>query len=310
LCSGNQLLMEIMLEQLIEFISVYNDVPHFSYTMVGRQTHDNANGLGIEDTPYLNMLKHLQRKKYLENTVLFFLGDHGIRYGGLRNTYQGRLEENLPALYVVFPSWFRKEYKNLYKNLISNSRKLTSNMDLFATFHDIINIGKGQVQYNYHGKYGVSLLRDIPADRTCEDLKIPHYFCTCGRYTKHNVTDPMVRNVSMFVVSSINRILVNVTKYCVTLRLVRIISSHINVAPPVKLSESIDTRIADYIVKIRVKPSNGIFEAGVRYDSSLNTMKLVGDISRLNVYRGQSNCVKNLNNGILLERYCFCRYRK
>ena len=43
--------------------------------------------------------------------------DHGARFGRFRNTAQGRIEERLPVQLLVFPKWFKKEYKSVYETL-------------------------------------------------------------------------------------------------------------------------------------------------------------------------------------------------
>ena len=52
-----------------------------------------------------------------ENTLVILGSDHGTRFGRFRNTGQGRIEERLPVQLLVFPKWFKKEYKSGYETL-------------------------------------------------------------------------------------------------------------------------------------------------------------------------------------------------
>jgi hypothetical protein len=45
----------------------------------------------------------------LNKTVLIFLSDHGIRFGAIRKTSVGKLEERLPFMFLIFPDWFLKK---------------------------------------------------------------------------------------------------------------------------------------------------------------------------------------------------------
>lgn len=305
-CTGNQLVVEAIIDSMMEFVEVYHDAPHFAFSLISKPTHDNNNGLGIEDLPYYRMLKNLQKKQLLNNTVVIFMGDHGSRYGSLRNTFQGRLEENLPGLFLTLPEWFRKEHKNLYENMKSNAKKLTSNFDIYATLMDIIDIGKGNSSYIYKGKYGKSLLRKIPMSRTCSDIGIPPIYCACSSYKKINSSDVMVKNASVFVVSKVNNFLKDVKDLCTKLTLKETMRAQKTVVNEKFIAEK-HTKIVDYVVTVKVNPSKAIFEAGVRYNHDTKNMTLLGSISRLNKYAGQSDCLRKKKNTLITERYCFCK---
>jgi hypothetical protein len=52
-----------------------------------------------------------------KNTLLIFGSDHGARFGAFRGTSLGRMEERLPLQLLVFPEWFKNEYKEIYEML-------------------------------------------------------------------------------------------------------------------------------------------------------------------------------------------------
>ena len=76
-------------------------------------THNNLNFARLADKPYLRYLKAMKKSGILNNTMLIFLGDHGVRYGPIRQTYIGALEERLPTLFIALPEWFRAKYVNI-----------------------------------------------------------------------------------------------------------------------------------------------------------------------------------------------------
>ncbi|XP_060065935.1 uncharacterized protein LOC132546243 [Ylistrum balloti] len=304
LCSGNSLILQSIFDKLAAFITTYQHVPHFTFTFVTNPSHDNPNGVGVVDLPLTRTLTDLNARGLLDNTVLLIFGDHGSRYGQIRNTYQGRLEEHLPAFYVSLPRWFRREHRNLYENLKENRNKLTSNVDVFATLHDILELGKGHMTPRVAGKYGTSLLRNISTNRTCDDLKIPTNFCICKSIPEsYSTNTSIVHEISQWIVKNINLILKDVHRMCSNLKLNIIHNAWRSLFKPHNTG-NVNTE-GEYVIQFNVVPSFAEFEATVRYYKK--QFLLLGDILRLNKYSGQSDCVLHHKNASVLERYCYCK---
>jgi hypothetical protein len=95
-------------------------------------------------------------------TVLFFLSDHGIRFGAVRQTSVGKLEERLPFMFLIFPDWFLKKYPNLIfpTNCLDMSITLSLVLDKTFCCEQVHQCGKmpassqvlleGLVQYDKH----------------------------------------------------------------------------------------------------------------------------------------------------------------
>ncbi|KAI1696737.1 hypothetical protein DdX_18887 [Ditylenchus destructor] len=107
-------------------------------------THDNLNGLYHADTSFYNTFKRLKPK--LENSFLFVMSDHGIRFGPHRKTETGAIEDNNPALFIALPKKLRKN-AHLKNIMQENARHLISHYDVYATLLAI-----AQVCY-FDGKY-------------------------------------------------------------------------------------------------------------------------------------------------------------
>ncbi|XP_033726104.1 uncharacterized protein LOC117315814 [Pecten maximus] len=305
LCSGNNLILQCIYDKLADFITTYHDVPKFTFTFITQPSHDNPNGLGIVDLPLKRTLSDLHTRGLLNNTLLLVFGDHGSRYGPIRKSFQGRIEESLPAFYVSLPRWFREEHSDLYENLKENRDKLTSNVDVYATLQDIIELGKGHVTPRVTGKYGTSLLRRISRGRTCADLKIPPNFCMCqssnhSYSTKSNIS----LNISQWVVKEINIMLLNVSRLCTNLTLNNVRHIWSLGSRPKDEAKLFSTKVY-FVVQFAVLPSHAEFEATVRYFKG--EFSLIGEVLRTNKYAGQSDCVLRHKNAIVLERYCYCR---
>ncbi|KAH7668165.1 Protein K03A11.4, partial [Aphelenchoides avenae] len=116
------------------FLDAYADEPKFSVMWPVDIAHGQVNGLYPVDDVFLKMLKDYRAK--LNNAFLFIMGDHGIHYTAIRNTKQGEIEDNNPALVVAVPEHLRKNTQ-LMANLKANSRQLTTHYDNHATWVNI-----------------------------------------------------------------------------------------------------------------------------------------------------------------------------
>lgn len=101
--------MQVIQDYSLEFSRVFLDTPHFGFFWSASLSHDHLNMLHHADEPYMRYLKELEAMGALNHTALFFISDHGIRWGNLRSTYIGMLEERLPYIIIYFPPWFRKK---------------------------------------------------------------------------------------------------------------------------------------------------------------------------------------------------------
>jgi len=90
-----------------------NKTPVFATSWSTTTSHDSYTGIQLLDEPYRDFLLRLEQKGYLENTIMFFMGDHGYRFGKIRETLIGFYEDKLPNLWIYvgskvkerFPMW-------------------------------------------------------------------------------------------------------------------------------------------------------------------------------------------------------------
>ena len=101
---------------MVDFAKLFAKDPYFAFAFYTELTHDDINAARYMDDLLLDTLENLHANSTLNNTVLFVFGDHGIRFGEIRNTKSGKLEERLPYLTITFPLWFRKKYPDHYAN--------------------------------------------------------------------------------------------------------------------------------------------------------------------------------------------------
>ena len=90
-CIGSKFESEFIAQWATDFaeLSRTNQRPFFSVAIFGRLSHESTNDAALMDTPLLELISDLNNKSLLINTVLFLFGDHGSRWGGVRNTSVG-----------------------------------------------------------------------------------------------------------------------------------------------------------------------------------------------------------------------------
>ena len=125
-------------------------------------THGHPESLAsVADDMYYNFFKGIHDSKRRDNTVIVLFSDHGPRWGPIINTFQGKIEERMPMLFLVFPPWFRSKYPDHVKNLEINSNRLTTHYDTYETLKDILYFD-GNIRQNKGTERGISLFSEIP----------------------------------------------------------------------------------------------------------------------------------------------------
>ncbi|XP_005111704.1 uncharacterized protein LOC101847301 [Aplysia californica] len=315
-CIVDRLETSMLLDYVTDFSRMFKDKPHFGFTFITRLTHDSISLVGSADYAYLKFLKRFQVEGHLNNTVLILYSDHGYRFGDMRNTYVGKVEERLPFLYLVFPSWFHKKYPKLAKNLRTNSRRLTTPFDIYETLKDILYFD-GEDREASLSDRGISLLREVPPERSCQHAAILPHWCLCLEEREVPTNSTVGRRIAHALVGHINDILSPASHLCATLSLGNVSqvvqmqsnekilrfedSLHDVINKTVVYGERTEAPVV-YQVTLSTVPGHALFEATLTHDPVYNIFKLAGSISRINAYRDQSICVENSK----LKKFCYC----
>ncbi|GLH16371.1 Uncharacterized protein GBIM_20653 [Gryllus bimaculatus] len=317
LCVGSRMTVEVLLQYVSKFARTFASERYMALFWGASLSHDFLNYPRLGDALYASVLRELRASGALQRTVLVLLSDHGIRWGGIRNTYQGRMEERLPFLFFVFPDWFRERYAAAVANVGRNARRLTTPFDLYETLRDLLRPAQRLTQDAVRARSqalsatpspaadrpprAVSLFLEVPRDRTCAEAAIDPHWCTCQQSQPVNRTSPIVKRTANFLMDHINKI-VSSFRQCAQLLLAEIKDVQLEVPQERIRKEVKDTSVYDYVLVVRTEPGNAIFEATVRHIPKTNNLTIAGFVSRLNVYGSQSACVSNFH----LKLYCYC----
>nr|CRZ25204.1 Bm7123 [Brugia malayi] len=218
---------------------------------------------------------------------------------------------------VAVPQYLRSN-EQLILNLKSNSRRHTSQYDIYATLYDIARYAKKKSFQNWDehdfseelgkvrgGIRARSLLRPIQYDRTCEEMEIPDQFCICEKqWHTIDIHDENVMKAAQFTVNAINNFLKKkgAGEKCEIL--------HLKEEKILTLIEAFLFKVvsAEYIkeqpllkVVVSASPSDGRYETQLL--KKAESFEIPGKIVRVNSYGSQSHCVDNDD----IRPLCYCR---
>lgn len=296
LCIGNEHVATTMMNYWIQIQRVSTS-PTFSYLWFAETTHDSVTGGKNMDSILPNFFDEFERLDSANNTIIFFLSDHGYRMAPYRETPLGALEDMLPLAFVLLPRRYRTLYPEDVKRLGENSYRLTTPYDIHATLMDLAVLSRNQrVEFT---DLGQSLLSTtISPLRTCEAAHIDPQYCAC--YTRDAV-DASIMSLSgkmaEATLAKINQILKdnNVARICVAFdapRVLRIVAMRPSAAEA-------GAKFVKMIVGSNIEVVR--FEAVFKIVNE--TFSMIGFPDRLDRYSPHSRCVELTP----YEKYCYCK---
>ncbi len=254
----------------------------------------------------MKFFKNLQKNGVLNNTVVFFGGDHGaVRDYEYMKYRTGNYESKLPAHYVIVPPWFRERHKKEYSALkLNGNHRLTSHFDLYTTLQYLLNKGytsnsRGVEGYIDPSDIGVNLFTEISQERTCEKAGIHAHFCACGSQVSIPNTDPRAFKAGQLLINGINSILEETHGKCVRYEKFSVTSAYVMLPSQ------------DIMVSIRTRPAQALLRSTVQLNGGKIT--LFG-LERLEAYAPVTQCLADhhdraLANGTVVRRRyaCICK---
>ena len=309
-CIGNQQRHMRMINWVKELFDVFPNDPKFAFMMHQEYSHDHPTQVSLIDEDLLDTLKAYKQNSIANNTVIIMMSDHGIKWGNIRRSIQGKYEERLPYLGVALPPWFITKYPIATRNFKRNAQRLTTPRDIYETLHDVILFGMPDSKGRK--KTGISLFKKIPKNRTCADAGIIPHYCTCGRWESISIYDIIIQNAAQALVKKINEFTNEQRSLCYELHLSKLDyalkydkEDFFNV---LRNRKNVNVTMADqiYQIQVQVQPGDGIFEATVYHMVDMQIFVVLSEeLSRVNSYNLQSHCILSKSPG--LASYCYCK---
>ncbi|CAN7986434.1 unnamed protein product [Ixodes hexagonus] len=300
-CLGPSPPLDLYLNYMLELIDLLDKRPFFAYVWMSELAHDHLNMAGHSDAPFREAIGKLHERGVLNNTVLVFVSDHGLRFGSLRQTYIGRFEDSLPYGFLVFPDWFLRKHPEFAEGLRVNQKRLATHYDVHATLQQLLSSSLPKTVT----KHGQSLFYELPETRTCESASIPSQFCTCVQSEVFPARHPLAQKVARFVITTVNALVEKEMKgKCEQWKLKSLLDIRFypNESPADAKGNNTDS---NYWVKFSALPNDALFEATVKHSVNwkVSDFSLIQQADRLDWYSSHSKCAK----GNRLEKYCFCK---
>ncbi|CAG7722242.1 unnamed protein product, partial [Allacma fusca] len=283
----------------IENMSETNGIPYFVFTWLTGLSHSDMSAATHSDDIFTAFLKNLN----LSDTILFFMSDHGFRYGTFRETFFGWFEDKLPNFWVYLPPKLQSEFPLWGKELKLNSRKLLSPFDLYQTFRHVLQyFSSGKANKLEREKnvlvertYGSSMFASIPTNRTCSDASIAPHFCPCATPKQIPMDSPELLSAVRTALNYINALL---PRQCSHFSLKKI------TAGAVMTMTDGSSGSRDYVLAFITNPGSFLFEATVNC-SSTRECKIKGNVLRMNKISTDVSCVHTAD----LQMLCYCTSR-
>lgn len=120
----------------------------------------------------------MTRPRPLQDTVLFLLSDHGTHGIWWSNEFElGSAEHKLPFLFVVAPDWLLRENPDWHAALTRNQRRLATHYNVHQAMRQLVAWPDTPPPPDHPGT--LSLLEELPQDRSCDEARIPEQYCAC-----------------------------------------------------------------------------------------------------------------------------------
>ncbi|XP_053672941.1 uncharacterized protein LOC128723248 [Anopheles nili] len=307
-CLGYQNYADYIYQYALDFAAQYKNDPYFGLFWTNTFSHNDISDPSSMDRRMKYYVEQLDERGILNNSMVVFFSDHGLRFGPVRMLLTGWLEERLPFNFIWLPEWFKDEHPEIVQALKINRNRLTNPYDLHVTLKHVLELS-GRID-NLPGPLSCpncqSIFTEMPWNRSCEETAIESHWCTCANFQPIDRRSSMVQKAVAFVIDYVNRDLEDhrnstTTNYaCAKLTLGSITLAKMAREPKGKLPYN------DYLLIFEGKPGGGKFESTVRHYQGRDAFEITGSISRLNEYASQSECM----HVDYLRKYCYCQRTK
>lgn len=300
-CIGPRLGMTTLFNYAYKTAVSLKDHLYMGFFWSSSLTHDYIEYPRYGDDDLIGFFDQFNKTGELNKTIVILMSDHGLRWGAYRDTYQGGLEDRLPMLRFLIPEWFKKKYPRAMQNLNTNIFRLTTPYDLHKTLLDFVDLTQlnddfiqMREQHQQSDEKGTSLFLIVPENQSCQTAGIPQHYCACHDHRQILAVDDVnVVEAAKVLMKYINSKIM-AYPHCANLSLREIHKAAI------EKRNSSSGSVGDYALQVTTVPGYAKFEAMVRKDG--DQYKMVGSVSRLNLYGTQSDCV----NDSKMKLLCYC----
>lgn len=188
-----------MLNYILDFSNNYKSVSRFSYIHLNTAHEGSGTIISTLDDDLVSFISNFT--SLAEKSVLFLMGDHGMRYGSWFTKIDGSHEHRLPLLLITQSDSMRNSLPFSDNFLSYNSKRLASKLDLHLTLKFLIDGEKFQSSLicetsRRYRSYNL-FTELVPDTRNCIESGIPLFWCSCLPFTTsdHLKSSPEIQNI-------------------------------------------------------------------------------------------------------------------
>ncbi|CAH0720680.1 unnamed protein product, partial [Brenthis ino] len=288
-----------ILDYASQFANEYKTDKFFGMYWFNSYSHNLENIPALIDGDIVDFFKSLNDTGILNNTFIFFLSDHGIRYGTQRIPYESYYEERLPMLFVWVPQTYKDIYFKEYNNMVLNQNRLVTPYDVRLTLGDIMVSSTNTIpKINTEAcSKCVSIFNEIPPERSCKDVNVEDKWCTCHKLESISENDLDTHRSLQLSVSYLQDKMKNIPTIscmeCIVLKLKKVLRAH------TYRDESSNSTY--FVLAFVLTPGDVGYEATiVKRNNEFIIMQPTYTISS---YNARGSCVIEPNH----RSYCICK---
>lgn len=294
ICTKKRPSAKHVLDYASTFTETYKEENFFGFFWLNSYSHNLINVLTLFDEDIVNFFSKLNETGVLDDTFIYFLSDHGLRTGKLREPYESFYDERLPMLFLWVPTKFRNLKVQEYNNMKINQHRLITPYDLHLTLYNTLEINSTEITSEACPNCK-SIFNAASINRTCEEAGVDEVWCTCHELTDISHKNDDVVNATDLSVAYIQKKITAIeTKHCTKcemLKLKKILRSH---------TYSDEYRDSVYfVIAFAMSPGDVAYEVTVmKYNETLKFLR----VNTISVYNVRGSCAIKPND----REFCVC----
>lgn len=195
-----------------EFTELYSHLNQWQFAFINTAHENTGKVIETLDQDTADFLADFLENHLDKDVLVMLTGDHGMRYGEWFKTVDGSHEHRLPLGMFIASRSLLDKHPSSIDTLTHNSNRLTSKLDLYVTVRHLIDpdgITRDSQKYSRNPQTELKtaasnrykpvslLLEKVPNNRTCADIGIPVFWCSCLKFLP--VTLPMTQNFDSLI---------------------------------------------------------------------------------------------------------------